>query len=321
MLELLFVMAMTILGVVLAVLGVGMASGSGKKKAKEPSILEKGVRAAAQIYTVGKTLGDASDAEFLSKEQVETLANGYYAHEVISESTGHAIATLGTAAIGKEKFNSLATLYYVAGGKLPESYFDKDAMRQAAGLPPLKGRYGSSSLSSDEQDTLYKILVYAEDQGLDTDKLDVSLTTSLNNYTSRGTLTPVKDKHDRIKKYEIKIAKKMTSLEQRETGEHEIEHIINPSYNEAEINKSLLEKRMTDVRKNYGKLLAQLSYLDELSRRKDTYLDETGAIKKYSDIVDEFKAISPEGKSKLEDTAWQKAFVSYGISKKYAHIT
>jgi|GEM_PF-1824941 len=317
MLELLFVMALSIIGVVLAVFGVGMTSG---KKAKLPSnpifeTIGKGIGVVAKVSTAIEGASNVLEKDLLSKEQLLEVRRAKERYHIASNDPGFAAAKTAELFIGREKVENLLEWSSELGYDIPRTYMELDSMRGASKMRYSQGKYhGSSSLSPSQAETIYRTVKYAETHGLDTDNIVVSISDKLSNKTTRGVLNTINGKNY------VFISDKLALADPEETGEHEIAHIINPTASDAEINKYLLDERLTDVNKNYGKIMAQLSYLDELSKNPGTY-KENGVTKKYTDIVDEFKSISPKGKALLEDAAYQKAFESYRIAKKFSGTT
>ncbi|MBU4299977.1 MAG: hypothetical protein KKB09_02050 [Nanoarchaeota archaeon] len=310
-------MALSIIGVVLAVLGVGMASG---KKIKLPSnsILDsigKGIGVVAKVSTAIEGASNVLEKDFFSPEQLEAYKLAKEKYDLASNDSDFATAKTAELLMGREKLDNLLNWAEVSGYEVPITYRNFEAIRSASKMRYSHGKYpGSSSLSPLQAETIYRTVKYAEAYGLDTDNIKVSISNKLSNKTERGILKTVNDKHY------VFISDQLTLADPEETGEHEIAHIVNPTASEAEIHKYLLDERLTDVTKNYGKLIAQLSLLDEYSKNPGTY-EENGVTKKYTDLVDDFKSISSKGKTFLEDAKYQKLFESYRINKKFSGTT
>lgn len=325
MIELLFVMALTILGVALTVFGVGMANGRRSRSGRSTSYLtglekvlmplSKGIRTVAAGTAVVKGISNALDEDFLSNKQTETIDNAIEEYKLASENPLFATAKVMEPIIGSDKTRNLFNLYAKHGGYVPSAYLDSDAIRSASRLRSSQGYYRGSSLTPSESEVIYRTLRYGEEKGVDSGTVKISITDRLSNRTNRGTIETMGGKHY------INIAKNMARSDQEETGEHEMAHILYPSATDAEIHRYLLDERLKDATKNYGKIMAQLSYLDELSKNPGAYKDENGDTRKYTYLIDEFKAISPKGKEMLEDKVWQKAFEKYRSVKDYSSLT
>ncbi len=324
MFELLIIIALSIFAAVMAAAGVGMA---GKKKSYDEIIaganslknniantLKKGHELAEKGRRPIRKINDNSDLrsmraylQALYTFATESTGEGFKAD--IGNAIYKGIQTgsqgnvnwmlrqiMGDSAINAEKlFGISSNSHYL---DMPDAVY-KEIIRSGNNPYRVKKDY---EITRAQRKAKYEILSYAHEQGLSTKDINIYFTEDLSNETDRGRKHSLGDGRN-----DIYIAAGLEESELLETGKHEIKHIRHEGYNEAQINKELFEERRKDDKK-YGEMIAQLTYLDELSRHIDP---EKKA------IAEEFKKISPKGKEMLEDTKWQDEFKYYRESKKY----
>lgn len=334
MLDFLFVMALSIIGVVLAVLGVGMAS---RRRTKSGAVVKngsgfgKGLRIAGALYRGFKRASSALDEDFLSTKQMEQLFKGRYEVEAAANDTGVAAAVLAESLIGPDKTDGLFAFHqYMQTGRLPSAYLNREKIGSISGSSSSGVSSIYSTLNHNEGRLSEEGRKYAENLGISPDSIEFYFSGDLDYKTNRGRMDKIGSKHH------IGIAKHIAYADQLEAIYHELKHVelekYHPGHTDADVHKALFDERSYDLKASKvnspeymiktGQLVAQLSYLDELSRTPGTFYDEaTGTNKRYASITEEFKLKSPEGKALLEDADWQKEFNSYRHSKKYSGLT
>ncbi len=293
MLEVLFIVVLSVFAVVAAVAGVGMANEKeGKREKKKPSLV-KTMESLQEKIEKGIEKGQGAVKKVNENPAVSAAVGSY----VLLDRLYGAITkeTQGTGARTMELLRALTegsdaykrpVAYLGAPGKFAYSFAYGDISEE------LEKRLG---WGGSENDARKYLLDYASGHGLDPKKIHISFREDLNNYTNRG-----ESKSEGGMDY-IGIAKYLDYYEKLETGEHEINHLTG-DYDEATINAMLFKERMKKPSKNYGLIMAQGNYIHELSKSVDAEKRK---------IAEGFKEISPEGKRMLEDPLWQKIFENY----------